>query len=70
MLMVPRLTRNIIDAVTNGFVAQQLSAIPAQFLPLALERMGWTMEQFNRYQNGAVEAMVSARSSCPAMRQE
>ena len=43
MLMVPRLVRNIIDAVTNGFVAQQLSVIPAQFLPAALERLGWTM---------------------------
>jgi ATP-binding cassette subfamily B multidrug efflux pump len=60
MLMVPRLTRNIIDAVSNGFVAQQLSAIPAQFLPAALQRLGWTMEQFSRYQNDAVDAMVSA----------
>jgi ATP-binding cassette subfamily B multidrug efflux pump len=60
ILMVPRLTRNIIDAITSGFVAQQLSAIPAQFLPMALDRLGWTMEQFERYQTGAVEAMISA----------
>lgn len=60
MLMVPRLTRNIIDAVTNGYLAQQLAAIPAQFLPLALETLGWTLEQFERYQNGAVRAMLTA----------
>ncbi len=60
ILMVPRLTRNIIDAITSGFVARQLSAIPAQFLPMALDGLGWTMEQFERYQNGAVQAMLSA----------
>ncbi len=60
ILMVPRLTRNIIDAITSGFVARQLSAIPAQFLPMALDGLGWTMEQFERYQNGAVQAMISA----------
>jgi ATP-binding cassette subfamily B multidrug efflux pump len=60
MLMVPRLTRNIIDAVSNGFVARQLSRVPAQFLPLALERIGWTAEQFDSYQNGAVQAMLTA----------
>jgi len=60
ILMVPRLTRNIIDAITSGFVARQLSAVPAQFLPMALDRLGWTVEQFERYQNGAVEAMLSA----------
>ncbi len=60
ILMVPRLTRNIIDAITSGFVAQQISAIPAQFVPMALDRLGWTVEQFERYQNGAVEAMISA----------
>ncbi len=60
MLMVPRLTRNIIDAVSNGFVAQQLSRVPAQFVPLALETIGWTAEQFDRYQNGAVQAMLTA----------
>ncbi|UCC77820.1 MAG: ABC transporter ATP-binding protein [Anaerolineales bacterium] len=60
ILMVPRLTRNIIDAITSGFVARQLSAVPAQFLPMALDGLGWTMEQFERYQNGAVQAMLSA----------
>jgi ATP-binding cassette subfamily B multidrug efflux pump len=42
-LMVPRLVRNIIDAVTNGVIAQQvlagLAKIPANFLSQALPRI-------------------------------
>jgi len=37
-LMVPRMVRNIIDAVTNGVIAQQVlegfAKIPANFLPM------------------------------------
>jgi ATP-binding cassette subfamily B multidrug efflux pump len=60
MLMVPQLTQNIIDAVTNGFIAQELAKIPATYLPVALEKVGWTAEQFDQYQNGAVQAMATA----------
>jgi len=60
MLMVPQLTQSIIDAVTNGYIAQQVAKIPATFLPMALQKLGWTAEQFDRYQNGAVQLMVTA----------
>ena len=60
MLMVPQLTQTIIDAVTNGYIAKQVSAVPAAFLPTALEKLGWTAEQFDHYLNGAVQAMFAA----------
>lgn len=60
MLMVPQLTQNIINAVTNGVIAQKLAAVPAAYLPMALEKMGWTQAQYNQYSHGAVQAMVSA----------
>ena len=60
MLMVPQLIQNIINAVTNGVIAQEVAAVPPAFLPMALQKLGWTMAQFNRYQNGAVSALVSA----------
>ena len=34
--------------------------VPAAFLPTALEKLGWTAEQFDRYLNGAVQAMFAA----------
>ena len=60
MLMVPQLTQSIIDAVTNGYIAQQVAKIPATFLPTALQKLGWTAEQFDRYQNSAVQLMITA----------
>ena len=60
MLMVPQLIQNIINAVTNGVIALKLGAIPAAFLPAALKTMNWQMEQYLRYRDGAVNAMVSA----------
>ena len=60
MLTVPQLIQNIINAVTNGVIAQKLGAIPAAFLPAALKTMNWKMEQYLRYRDGAVNAMVSA----------
>ena len=60
MLVVPQVTQNMINAVSNGVIARQLSAIPQMFLPMALQRLGWTMEQFNRYHNSAEQALVSA----------
>jgi ATP-binding cassette subfamily B multidrug efflux pump len=47
-LLVPQMVQNIIDALTNGFIAQQLTKIPAAFqaqaLPLALQNWAgrWT----------------------------
>ncbi|MDD5369249.1 MAG: ABC transporter ATP-binding protein [Anaerolineaceae bacterium] len=60
MLTVPQLIQNIIDAVSNGYIAKQISAIPAAFLPTVLQKLGWTADQFTTYQNGAEQALISA----------
>lgn len=59
-LAVPQVVQNVIDAVTNGTVAQQVSEIPAAFQPLALERLGWTAEQFDTYLNNAEQLLMQA----------
>jgi len=51
MLMVPQLVQVMIDAVTNGLVAQKLTAAPAALQPAALKAMNWTPDQLARYQN-------------------
>ncbi|HEX7567625.1 MAG TPA: ABC transporter ATP-binding protein [Anaerolineaceae bacterium] len=64
MLMVPQLVQNIIDALTNGYTANLLSAIPAAFqsvaLPAALQKLGWTMDQYNQYLHGSETAISTA----------
>ncbi|RLT36802.1 MAG: ABC transporter ATP-binding protein [Chloroflexi bacterium] len=50
-LMVPQLVQNVLDAVTNGMIAQQIGAVPASFLPAVLERLGWSAEQFDTFAN-------------------
>jgi ATP-binding cassette subfamily B protein len=57
-LMVPQVVQNIIDAITNGYVAQQLKSIPDAFRGVALQRMGWTPEQFQANLNGAEQALI------------
>ena len=59
-LMVPQLVQRILDAMSTGFIAQQLAQVPAAFLPMALERVGWTAEQFARYSTGAESALISS----------
>ncbi len=59
-LAVPQVVQNIIDAVTNGSVAQQISGIPTQFQALALQRLGWTIEQYNAYLNNAEQFLLQA----------
>jgi ATP-binding cassette subfamily B protein len=44
-LAVPTLVRRLIDAVTNGVIAQNVLQAPAQFQQLALDRLGLTAEQ-------------------------
>ncbi|WP_303774309.1 ABC transporter ATP-binding protein [Anaerolinea thermophila] len=58
MLMVPQITQNIIDAVTHGLVAQKIAALPAAFQSMALQQLGWTAEQFARYRDGGVNAVL------------
>jgi ATP-binding cassette subfamily B multidrug efflux pump len=60
MLMVPQMVQNIINAITNGVIAQEMAKIPAAYLPYALSRLGWTTAQFNQYQNGAIQALFYA----------
>ncbi len=60
MLMVPQLIQNMIDALTNGFLAQKLAGIPSAFLPLALQKIGWTLDQFNQYKDGSINALYYA----------
>jgi len=59
-LMVPQMVQNILDAVTNGMIAQQLLKVPTQFQQLALEKIGWTPEQFDHFANNAEQAIFWA----------
>ena len=57
MLMVPQLMKRLMNSITNGVLANQLAKIPATFLPLALGKLGWTMEQYTAYGSGAERAL-------------
>jgi len=59
-LMVPKMVGLVLDAVTNGMIAQQMEGIPAAMQPTALERVGWTAEQYDQYANGAIQAILLA----------
>ncbi len=59
-LMVPQLVQNIIDAVTNGLIAQRVAQVPAGARQLALQALGWSAEQFQRYSTGAESAILWA----------
>jgi len=58
-LTVPQFIQRIIDAVTNGFVAQQIARVPAAFQAMALAQLGWSAEQLARYQNDAESILIS-----------
>jgi ATP-binding cassette, subfamily B, multidrug efflux pump len=59
-LMVPQLVQTIIDAITNGVIAQQMAKIPPAYLPAALAKVGWTVAQYNNYQTGWEYALAIA----------
>ncbi len=59
-MAVPQLVQNIIDAVTNGMIASQVTQVPAAFLSVALQRLGWTAEQFAYYRDGGEQALINA----------
>ncbi len=75
-LAVPRMIRNVIDAVTGGYIASQVldavNNIPAQFLPTALPQIleamkfpaTWTqtqlVEQLSAEKTNAPQALISA----------
>ena len=60
MLVVPQLVQNIIDAITNGFMAAQVEKVPAAFQGAVLEKLGWTTGQLASNQTGAETALVTA----------
>ncbi len=59
-LMVPQLIQNILDAVTNGVIAQKLAAIPAAYLTQALKTMGWTVDQYTQYKDNGEKTLIMA----------
>ncbi len=59
-LMVPQMVQNILDAVTQGLIAQRLSQIPAAFQSVALERLGWTEAQFQQLRDNPEGAIFWA----------
>jgi len=64
VLMVPQLIQTIIDTVTNGFIAQKITAavqsgqLPPAVLPMVLSRLGWTMDQYTRYSTSAESLLI------------
>ncbi|NUQ37009.1 MAG: ABC transporter ATP-binding protein [Caldilineales bacterium] len=59
-LMVPQMVQNVLDAVTNGMIAQQIKTVPGQFLPMILERLEWTEAQFDAFANRPEAALYTA----------
>ena len=59
-LAVPTLVRRLIDAVTSGVIAQNVLQVPAQFQPLALQKLGLTAEQAQANANNAQSNIIAA----------
>jgi ATP-binding cassette, subfamily B, multidrug efflux pump len=63
-LIVPRMVRNIIDAITNGVIANEvlsrLSSIPAAFQSQVFDAIGRTQEQLLYDQTNAQRLLVQA----------
>jgi ATP-binding cassette subfamily B protein len=61
-LMVPRMIGNIIDAVTSGYVANQILAqaenLPSNLLAAILQRLGTTLEQLKIEQQTAEQTLL------------
>jgi ATP-binding cassette, subfamily B, multidrug efflux pump len=59
-LAVPTLVRRLIDAVTSGVIAQNVLQVPAQFQPLALQKLGLTAEQVQANAANAQNNIIGA----------
>lgn len=63
-LMVPRLIRNVIDAVTKGVVARylvpNLDKIPTSILPTILDKLGVTRDQLIYNNNNSERLLITA----------
>jgi ATP-binding cassette subfamily B protein len=63
-LMVPRLVRSVLDAVTQGvvakYIAPNLDKIPASVLPTILDKLGVTKDQLIYNYNNAERLLITA----------
>ncbi len=57
-LVVPQLLQNIINTITNAYVAGEILKLPATIQPLAAQRLGKTVEQLVSAQNSANSDLV------------
>ncbi|MDQ2809364.1 MAG: ABC transporter ATP-binding protein/permease [Chloroflexota bacterium] len=58
-LAVPQLVQNMIDAVVNAFIANQVLALPAAVQPAAAQRLGLTLAQVQANSSGATAALAT-----------
>jgi len=59
-LAVPTLVRNIIDAVSNGVIANKILEAPEQFRTVILQQIGWTPEQLNANATNAESILIAS----------
>jgi ATP-binding cassette subfamily B protein len=59
-LAVPQLIQNIIDTVTEGFIAKQVLDLPERFQAFAIDRLGVTANELVASRDGAVAALIWA----------
>ncbi len=65
-LVVPQLLQNLIDAITSGYTAKQLLALPVAVQGIAATALGKTIVQLQADQNGAMTALLTAGVSIVA----
>ena len=58
-LVVPQLVQNMIDAVVQAFIANQVLALPAAVQPVAAQRLGLTLAQVQANSSGATAALAT-----------
>lgn len=59
-LAVPQLIQNMIDAVTKGFVAQQILGLPEVLQPFAASQANFTVSELQDFQVNAESILISA----------
>lgn len=60
VLAIPQLIQNILDAITSGYAAQQVLALPPLAQGLAATAMGTNVEQLQANLDGAIPALLTA----------
>jgi ATP-binding cassette, subfamily B, multidrug efflux pump len=59
-LAVPQLVQNILDAITNGLIAQRVAQTPPAFQAPVLSALGWSESMLDQYGPGAISALLNA----------